>query len=682
MTSLLLIAAPALLLFAVLFGRSLSGRKPTRRFVNVSTSLLLLLYFLATTGLGIFWVAKQELPAFDLHYLFGYITLLLVGIHVYVNWAAIRIRLHPRTARENNPATKITTWITRLKNSLPAAAIAGVLGFWIGTAMNQDSLFVCQQQPDSNSVASLEVKELSPAPQVTRQMIGNGENKIPLALYYHNATKNSRWDMSQAGLDWSQQPSVFKPYPVAQTLALPPPNLNKPDQTGEVIERQKRNPTAFQPGQMTAEDLSSILMLINGVTGTLEYPDVKYTLRSAPSAGALYPAITYVLVNTVEGIDPGLYHYDVQNHQLHRINSAPGLTEKLRAAVPMPVLLDNANVVFIYTANYYRSSWKYGKRAYRYILLDTGHVAKNALLGAETFGYQGNPIGCFDDQRINTLLQIDDNEEGALLLLPLGKGKEAPPITQKSAVQAAPKLLSGKADQLVLLAHGQTGLTLDHSHQTTGRTANNKLVEKSYPTLPVIDLPDTTEAGAPLTSTIMNRRSVRTWADKAMTQTQLSSLLYYSFGVKNENGTDLADPTIGGDRFLNLYLIIHRVEGIDPGVYYYNRRQHNLSQIQKGNFRRATTQAALAQSVVGQSCVCFVLTTSTARLDHSDGDRSLRYAGLEAGMIGENIYLQTEALGLGCTGIGAYFDDEVSELINVPPEEEAITYLLATGVKK
>jgi len=682
MTSLLLISAPALLLFAVLVGRSFSSRKPTRRFVNVSTSLLLLLYFLATTGLGIFWVAKQELPAFDLHYLFGYITLLLVGIHVYLNRAAIRIRLHPRTTRTNNPSPKMTAWKPRLKSSLPAALLTGILGFWIGTTMNQESLFVYQQQPGSDPITSKKAKTLSPAPQVARQMIGTGETKIPLALYYHNNTKNNRWNMNQTGLDWSQQPAVFKPYPTAKTLTLPPPNLDKPDPTGEVIERQKRNPTAFKPGQMTAEDLSSILMLNNGVTGTLEYPGVKYTLRSAPSAGALYPAITYVLVNTVEGIDPGLYHYEVQNHRLQRIDSAPGLTEKLRTAVPMPVLLDNANVVFIYTANYYRSSWKYGKRAYRYILLDTGHVVKNALLGAETFGYQGNPIGCFDDQRINTLLQIDANEEGALLLLPLGKGNQAPPIAQKRAIHAAPELLSGKADPLVLLAHGRTCLTLDDSHQTSSLTTTNKRIGKSYPTLPVIDLPDPIDAGAPLTSTIMNRRSVRTWANKAMTPSQLSSLLYYSFGIKNKDGEHLADPAVGGTQFLNLYLIIHRVEGIDPGVYYYNRQQHSLSQIKKGDFRRTATRAALSQSVVGQSCVCFVLTTSTARLDHPDGDRSLRYAGLEAGMIGENIYLQSEALGLGCTGIGAYFDDEVSELIDVPPEEESITYLLATGVKK
>ena len=682
MTSLLLIAAPVLFLFAVLGGRSLFGRKLTRRFVNVSTSLLLLLYFIATAGFGIFWVAKQELPAFDLHYLFGYITLLLVGIHVYLNRATIRIRRHPRTARANNSAPKMMPWITRLKNSLPAAAFAGVLGFWLGTTVTHDPLFVCQQQPGLTQVASKETKELSPVLRVAHQMIGNGEDKIALSRYYHNTTKNNRWDMNQVELNWSQQPVVFKPYLVAKTIALPPPNMNNPDPTGEVIERQKRTLSAFEPGQMSAEDLSSILMLNNGVTGTLNYPGVKYMLRSAPSAGALYPTITYVLVNTVEGIEQGLYHYDVQNHQLQRITLLPDLIKKLRATVPMSVLLDNANVVLIYTANYYRSSWKYGKRAYRYILLDTGHVAKNALLGAETFGYQGNPIGCFDDQRVNTLLQIDDNEEGSLLLLPLGKGKQAPLIAQKSAVSADPKQLSGKADKLVLFTHGHTYLTLDDLHSSASLAANNKLVEKSYPALPVIDLPDPIDAGAPLTSTIMNRRSVRTWADKAMTSAQLSSLLYYSFGVKSENRTDLVDSTIGGDNFLNLYLFIYRVEGIAPGIYHYNRREHNLSQIQKGDYRRAATQAALSQSVVGQSCVCFVLTTSTALLNHPDGDRSLRYAGLEAGMIGENIYLQTEALGLGCTGIGAYFDDEVSQLINVPPEEEAITYMLATGVKK
>lgn len=685
MTSILLIMTPALLLFAVLIGMKLAGKKPTRRTVNTSSSLLLFLYFMMTAGLGIFWVARQHLPVFDLHYLFGYITVLLVCFHAYLNRSQIKLRFKPQTARPNTRPPLQTIGRSLFLSKLPAAILTGAICFWIGAHMNKNCFSIqseqISQEAESDTLQTPREVPNTPPP-VQRQMIRNGENKTPLAIYYHDATKNTRWNMSGTGLDWSSQPDVFKSYPAETSRNLPPPHGEQPDKTGEAIDRIRRAVSAFEPGQMTADDLSSILMLNNGVTGTLDYPGVKYFLRSAPSAGALYPAITYVFASSVNGMEPGLYHYDVKEHKLDLIDSGPELKDKLLAAVPTPALLENADAVFIYTANYFRSSWKYGKRAYRYILMDTGHVAKNALLGAEAFGYQGNLIGCFDDQLINTLLQIDPNEEGALLLLPLGKGKKAPPVAYRCAVQSAPQPLAGKADPLVLLSHGQTCLKLDHSRRTICPTADNRIFDKSYPDLPVFDLPDSFDAGDRLIPTLLNRRSVRTWADAAMTQAQLSSLLYYSFGIKNENGEYLSDPGVAGASFLNLYLVINNVDGLDTGVYYYNRQRHNLSQIRKGNFRRTVYEAALSQGVVGDSCVCFIITTSNKRLNHPDGDRSLRYAGLEAGLIGENIYLQTQALGLGCTGIGAYFDDEVSELIDVPPEEEAITYLLAAGVKQ
>lgn len=680
----ILIILPVFLLLIVLIGLRIVGKKPSTQAVNLYSSLLLLGYFLATTGLGIFWVARQHLPVFDLHYLLGYVTCLLVGFHVYVNRARLKLRFRAQPAgADSPPKTK-----RGLKGGF-ALLIVGGLGVAVGLKINGHASSIYPELAAGGmmhpAAKNREKNEGLAGAQsvVPRQRVGSSTNSIPLASYYHNATKNSRWNPFQnQGLDWSTRPTVFKAYPLENNITLPPPDLTCADPTGAVMDRQKRANSTFKSGKMTAVELSTILMLNNGVTGVLEYPGVKYHLRAAPSAGALYPTITYVLINSVDGIPSGLYHYNVKAHQLHPIDVAPGLTDKWQHCVATPALMEKANVVLIYTANFYRSSWKYGKRAYRYILLDTGHVVKNALLGAEACGFQGHPIGCFDDQRINDLLQLDGNEEGALLLLPLGKGKAGSPITRRYAVNAAPKPLAGSADELVLLMHGCTELALDHTQSYLCASNENRVYEKKYPELPVIDLPDAYDAGAPLTATIKNRRSVREWSGQAITLAQLSAQLYYSFGVKNDNGAYQVDPVLGNTSFLNMYLIVNQVDGLAPGVYYYHRQQHNLSQIQTGDFRRAIYNAALSQGVVDGCGVCFVITTSNELLNHPDGDRSFRYAEMEAGMIGENIYLQTQALGLGCTGIGAYFDDEVSELIQVAPEEESITYLLATSAKK
>jgi SagB-type dehydrogenase family enzyme len=206
---------------------------------------------------------------------------------------------------------------------------------------------------------------------------------------------------------------------------------------------------------------------------------------------------------------------------------------------------------------------------------------------------------------------------------------------------------------------------------------------KEYPGVPKVALPAFPEpAGPPLEQVIKSRRSVREYADRQVTLAELSRLLHYSTGV-----TDRRDPTLAfrsvpssGALFpIEVYPVVFDVGGLAPGVYHYGVAEHQLSLLREGNFRREVFQAALSQEMILRASLVLVLTGLHERVQWKYVDRSYRYLMLEAGHLGQNVYLAATGMGLGPCGIGAYFDDDLNRLLGVDGHEEATVYLLAIG---
>jgi SagB-type dehydrogenase family enzyme len=342
-------------------------------------------------------------------------------------------------------------------------------------------------------------------------------------------------------------------------------------------------------------------------------------------------------------------------------------------------LVSRAPVTFIFTSSFHRSSWKYGKRSYRYCCLDAGHLVVQASLAAAGLGFGSVPIGRFNDERVNALLGLDEDEEGAMAILPVGfvdnvsSGPEDRP-----EFDLAPKELEGRSHALVRLMHGSTRLAM------TGRTVQafpaRALPMKELVEPVVYFLPGDLVEGDDLFPTILRRRSMRTWSPVSLTLEELAAMAYYAYGLSESGGEVLSDPSFEDNHALSLYVIVNEVEELEPGVYYYDRSHHELVQIRRGDHRQQAYAASLFQDVVGEAHVAFVMTADLKRLGYPDGDRGYRYANLDAGMLGGRLYLMATGLNLGCCGIGAFFDDEVSELIDVSPEEELVLYLVAVGV--
>ncbi|MHA2208451.1 MAG: SagB/ThcOx family dehydrogenase [Candidatus Thorarchaeota archaeon] len=227
---------------------------------------------------------------------------------------------------------------------------------------------------------------------------------------FYRKSKYTRGNLPRHRLDWSNKPPTYKRYDSVQKVRLPDPAIDGGSGLWELL-RSRRSRRAYTEESLTLEDLSQLVWATQGLTAHVS----DHALRTAPSAGALYPIETYLCVNRVSGLEPGLYHYSVSSHELELIKSGEFGGEVSRGALDQK-MAEKAAVVFIWSAVFQRSKWKYLQRAYRYVFLDAGHIAQNLALAAEALGYGACQIGAIYDDELNHLLDIDGEEESVIYL--------------------------------------------------------------------------------------------------------------------------------------------------------------------------------------------------------------------------------------------------------------------------
>lgn len=176
----------------------------------------------------------------------------------------------------------------------------------------------------------------------------------------------------------------------------------------------RRSERRFSVKQMSVAELSHILYYTCGIT------DRRDGFRAAPSAGATYPIEVYPVINNVEDLTTGIYHYAVVDHQLEVVHEGDFRRDIVRAAVGQSFLAE-ANAVLVLSAIFYRTQRRYGERGDRYILFEAGHIAQNACLIATSMGLGSCVVGAFDDIAFNRLVGADGKNESVLYLVAVGK---------------------------------------------------------------------------------------------------------------------------------------------------------------------------------------------------------------------------------------------------------------------
>ena len=189
---------------------------------------------------------------------------------------------------------------------------------------------------------------------------------------------------------------------------------------------------------------------------------------------------------------------------------------------------------------------------------------------------------------------------------------------------------------------------------------------------------------------LLSRRSVRCFEDTPIPLDKLSTLLYLAFGVsKVEPGVYgysrfplRTFPSAGALQPQEVYVAVFRVEGIDPGVYRYVFHRHSLEVRARGDFGSSLVSAALGQDHVGEGNIAVAITVRWIRSSWKYGRRGYKYSLLDAGFAGENLYLASQALGLGTCAVGAFYEEDLCRILRVDCSTEIPVLLMPVGVPR
>ncbi len=419
-------------------------------------------------------------------------------------------------------------------------------------------------------------------------------------IAYHAQTVHSYFSVRNKShfMDWEHQPKQFKLYP----------------EHFKRIILDKQNPK------------HQFFYLIGGLTAQKSYPGVTYALRTNPSAGALYPTEIYVQIRSVEGFEDGIYHlspYESSLVLLQTLDEEEGIESYLG-------MKKIDGFIFLFSALYYRSSWKYRERAFRYCLHDTGHMLgtleASCIVHEKTYRIRYD----IDKKALNSLFGFGSEE---FFLSCAIVGEETNDTCKALAMQLP--FVNG-----------------------TGTFESNTLIEETYRDTCKLSLQkQTTQSSFHLDQerfkqAIWRRRSIRDFTQKPLTKEEFTQVMDFI----NEPIPSDCDVEI------EIYAIVNRVEGMWQGVY-----KEGIC-LQSGDFARKAGYLCLEQALGAHSGVTFFLV----------GNDAQNYQAMvqKVGIIGHRLYLISEYLGFGCSGIGAYYDEEVAEFL---ASDGMVLYALAIG---
>jgi len=188
-----------------------------------------------------------------------------------------------------------------------------------------------------------------------------------------------------------------------------------------------------------------------------------------------------------------------------------------------------------------------------------------------------------------------------------------------------------------------------------------------------------------LQDAIEKRRSVRTYAETPFSLDQLSYLLWATQGVKPESTkrfTLRTVPSAGARHPFETLVLVNRVNALDPGLYQFDADKHALVRWHTApDIASRLTKACLGQPMIGNAAATLIWVADRYRMAWRYGERGLRYLYLDAGHVCQNAYLAAESFGAGACAIGAFFDDQVNELLGLDGSDHFAVYLAAVGIK-
>ena len=495
---------------------------------------------------------------------------------------------------------------------------------------------------------------------------------------YHSLTSYSRQNMSGHYLDWENQPNVYKSYPDLSQILLPKEVSLPKEKLSSLIHAMPR--TATPAAGVCLEDLSLILLLTYSITARTRHGLHDFFYRNVASAGALYPTELYVDSRGVSGLDDGLYHFSISDHGLSMLRK--GNLSGMLSGSPGESSDSFPSLTFFLTAIFFRSSWKYRDRAYRYHLLDTGHLLENLTLALKSLNYPYHCSFDFDDTHVNRFLGLDSEMEACLAVCTV----PGPDLAEKSGnvvISDLPESIKKRSRVAKNEVRYPAVLEIHRSGEkvlTSGNSGTN---------MPCPQIKNTPGNRAEIAKkgtwperynygeAILKRRSKRNFVKKEMDADHLMALADGLYPGIPERSRDF----VRDHSSICTGFICGNVSGMDAGIYLIDPQSGNFGIVKEGLFLDEMAAVCLNQAWLSNAAVHFLFLANLSAIEETWGARGYRYAMAHAGRMGERLYLMATAMDLGCCGIGAFYDQEAAELIGLDSETRLL-YLVGVGPVK
>lgn len=525
-----------------------------------------------------------------------------------------------------------------------------------------------------------------------KQTVSN--NNVISVDEYHQRSKHSlqKYASGPDGLDWDTQPDPYRCFNGSARFALPLPAKNLIVDFNDLFQTGR-----IDPAIVDKNTLGAFFELSLGLSALKVFGKDRWALRINPSSGNLHPTEAYLVFAGSSIIPAGTYHYHSYDHCLEqRCNLKPQADE-------LASVLNNNQFLIGLSSIHWREAWKYGERAYRYCQHDVGHAIAALRYAAATMGWHLQLLDECSDQQIASILGLNRSEDfsaaetetaDVLLLISTSKntGKPDLNILLESVNKAEWK---GKANRL-----SEDNRILWDVIEQISVTCEKPQTESQYWSAP--DYPPITRCATDVdaSSIIRHRRSAQAF-DK---QSVLPLTKFYRMLdvlLPRENTTPF--DALNWQARLHLVLFVHRVEGLKPGLYVFPRSD-SAEILLRENLRKTfdwmrpaiCPQTLPLYHLISANSQNAAATTSCHQAIASDGafsiamlgeydqtvkDKPWQYKQLfwEAGMIGQSLYLEAEAVEMRATGIGCFFDDAVHETLGIDNTLLQVVYHFTVG---
>lgn len=557
----------------------------------------------------------------------------------------------------------------------------------------------------------------SPRPAAAAPASGVELSPALVVRLYHRNTKHrfQGYAMGPGVLDWDAQPAAFRHYHGAESVALPLLAALDPESPlGQAMAIPFGALPAPPPAQAAGlASIGALLQLALGLTAWKTLGPDRWAVRANPSSGNLHPVEAWVLTRDVPGLGDGVHHYRPEDHALEC---------RARDAVDNPATAARPRLQIALSSAMWREAWKYGERAFRYCQLDVGHAVGALRYACALLGWRMTEQRQIGTATLAARLGLDrdadfpthrypesEREEAEILFtLELEDGANAVAPTPSALREAAAAAeWSGTASVLDPRPMfrwpiiGEVALATRRADDEGPRRGPLRSVPctLSDRRAPRADT-GTAHPGAALL--LLRRRSAQRFTPEyVMPRSAFASLLR---ALKPQPG--LPWDALADHARVTPVLFIHRVEGMEPGLYVFARDSATaaplLARLQQAfsprrieglgddldlrflqgfetvQLHRLARSLHCHQDIAANACFALGM---LAPFDAVIGEHAASYRDLyrEAGLLGQVLYLQAENLGLRGTGIGCFFDDPVHELLGLEGEGFQTLYHFTVG---